>query len=152
MEKTMTKDESTLQAISILNYVLAGFQLLGFCCPVMHLGMGAMMMIAPDSMGPPPGQGNGGEIVMFRFMGGMVVLFAGGIMLFSLLLAFLFLKQARDLGKRENYKFCFIISAIQCLIFPFGTALGVWTLVMLMKDDVKELFRMQSGSAELMKQ
>jgi hypothetical protein len=47
---------------------------------------------------------------------------------------------AASLSKRRSWLFCNIVSAINCIYVPFGTALGVWTLATLQRPSVKELF------------
>jgi len=41
---------------------------------------------------------------------------------------------------KKNRVFSMIISALECLSFPYGTLLGVFTLIVLNRDSVKELF------------
>ena len=40
----------------------------------------------------------------------------------------------------EFLLFCIVVAGVECMIMPFGTVLGVFTLIMLMKDSVKALF------------
>jgi hypothetical protein len=42
--------------------------------------------------------------------------------------------------KKKNRVFCIIIAALECFNIPFGTALGVFTIVELEKPEAKELF------------
>ncbi len=45
------------------------------------------------------------------------------------------------INKRKYYLFVFIVGCIECAFFPFGTVLGVFTIILLSKPKVKELFR-----------
>jgi hypothetical protein len=36
--------------------------------------------------------------------------------------------------------FCLVMAGIACIFMPFGTALGVLTIIVLMRDSVRELF------------
>lgn len=54
------------------------------------------------------------------------------------------LMTAHSLAVRRNYMFCLVVSGINCIVFPIGTALGVFTMVVLMRPSVKELFH-QAG-------
>ena len=47
------------------------------------------------------------------------------------------------ISKRRNRTFSIVMAALCLLSFPFGTALGVFALVVLLNDDV----RMEYGSA-----
>lgn len=45
------------------------------------------------------------------------------------------------LSRRKNYWFCFVLACIECVFFPFGTVLGVFTIVVLSRESVKALFQ-----------
>jgi hypothetical protein len=47
---------------------------------------------------------------------------------------------ARLLQRRHGYRFIFAVACLECLGFPFGTVLGVFTLVVLLRPSVKQLF------------
>ena len=46
----------------------------------------------------------------------------------------------RSLSHRKHYWFAFIVSCIECLFVPFGTILGVFTIIVLSRQSVKTLF------------
>ena len=50
------------------------------------------------------------------------------------------LMTAHSLGMRRNYVFCLVIAGFNCLLFPIGTALGVFTIVVLLRPSVTQLF------------
>ena len=52
----------------------------------------------------------------------------------------------RFLTRRAHYMYCFVVAAIECLLMPFGTILGVFTIIVLVRPSVKALF--QPGKAE----
>ena len=45
-----------------------------------------------------------------------------------------------NLAKRKHYTFCLVIAAISCMFMPLGTVLGIFTIIVLMRPSVKELF------------
>ena len=47
---------------------------------------------------------------------------------------------ARFIRSRRRYWFIFAIACFQCAFFPFGTALGVFTIVVLSRPSVKQIF------------
>ena len=47
---------------------------------------------------------------------------------------------ARCLRKMTHYRSCFLIALLACLTIPFGMALGVATIVVLMDQDVSQTF------------
>jgi len=44
------------------------------------------------------------------------------------------------LRKKKNRTFSLIVAGINCVQFPFGTGLGVFTFVVLLRDSVRELY------------
>jgi hypothetical protein len=52
----------------------------------------------------------------------------------------LLLYTARCLGTKRHYVFCMIVAVLSCLQIPLGTVLGVFTIVVLARPSVKELF------------
>jgi hypothetical protein len=46
----------------------------------------------------------------------------------------------RFLARRVYYTFCFVMAALECIFVPFGTILGVFTIVVLQRPTVKEMF------------
>jgi hypothetical protein len=47
------------------------------------------------------------------------------------------------LTRRRRYTFCLVIAGLLCLWMPFGTILGVFTLVTLTKPPVRAQFEGQ---------
>lgn len=54
---------------------------------------------------------------------------------------------ARYLAQRRRRMFCMIVAGFLCLGFPLGTALGVFTLVVLNRESVRVLFGEPSDRA-----
>ena len=44
------------------------------------------------------------------------------------------------LGAHRRHTFCMVMAALSCLFMPFGTILGIFTLIVLSKPEVRELF------------
>jgi hypothetical protein len=49
----------------------------------------------------------------------------------------------RSLTRRRRYTFCLVIAGLLCLWMPFGTILGVFTLITLTKPPVRAQFEGQ---------
>lgn len=130
----MDQDQEHLRLLSIFHYVVGGLAALFACFPLIHLGVGIMLIVAPDGMsggngGPPP-----------AFIGWFFVLVAGAFMLFGWTFAVLLICAGRFLAGRKHYTFCLVIAALSCMFMPFGTVLGVFTIIVLLRPSVKELF------------
>ena len=50
----------------------------------------------------------------------------------------------RKLHTQRSHTYCFVVACFECLWMPFGTALGVFTLIVLSKPTVKELFALNA--------
>jgi hypothetical protein len=47
--------------------------------------------------------------------------------------------------KRRGRIFSLIVAGLNCLCFPFGTVLGVFTFVILLRDSVVEVYEAAAG-------
>jgi hypothetical protein len=126
----MNQDSEHLKLLAIFHYVVAGMTALFACIPFLHFFMGLAMATGafPDS--DPEVQPIG------IFM--MVV--AGLFILAGWTLAVLIAYAGRSLQTRRRYTYCLVMAGIECIFMPFGTVLGVFTIIVLMRDSVKEMF------------
>lgn len=129
----MTKDEEHLKLLSIFHYVVAGFAALFALFPVFHLAVGLAFILAPQQLGnngnlPPP------------FFGWVFVIFAGTFILLGFVFAAFVLAAGRCLARRRRYMFCLVMAGVETLFMPFGTVLGVFTIIVLLREGVKSLF------------
>lgn len=129
----MNQDLEHLRLLSIFHYIVAALAALFACFPVIHLAIGIMMVFFPDTMGAadelPP-----------ALFGWIFIVIGGGLILTGLTLAVFIAITGRFLGRCHRHLFCTVVAAIECLFIPFGTVLGVFTLVVLMRPSVRELF------------
>ena len=140
MNQQVNKDLEHLKILSICHYVLAGLCIFPFLYGLLYMGMGiffgAMLASAPQSKdGPPPAIFGG----IFVFIG----LIVAGI---ALTVGILLIKAGRNLSSHKSYMFCFVVACISCLFMPFGTVLGIFTIIVLMRDSVKAVFNGQNFS------
>ena len=56
------------------------------------------------------------------------------------MLAALIAFAGRSLQQRTRYLYCLVMAGVECIFMPFGTVLGVFTIIVLMRDSVKPLF------------
>jgi hypothetical protein len=137
-----TGDEKTLQTLSTFHYVVAALLALFSCVFIAYIAIGVSMLVAPDGWatngaheqhGTPVPTGVG---VFFVAMGGFAVLLGWTM---AALTAF----AGRCLTRRRRYTFCLVIAGLLCLWMPFGTILGVFTLVTMSKPPVRAQFEGQ---------
>ena len=72
--------------------------------------------------------------------GEIFVIMGGTIMVLGWVYAGCVIYAGRCLAKRKRYLYCLVMAGICCLFFPFGTALGVFAIIVLIRPSVKELF------------
>lgn len=126
----MSQDEQHLDLLAVFYFVLGGLTALFAFFPLFHLVMGIIAIAAGLAEYEPAG-------VAF---GAIFVIVATLIILLGLTMAALIIITGFRLKQRRSYTFCMVIAAIMCLNMPLGTILGVFTIVVLVKEPVKELF------------
>lgn len=129
----MNRDEEHLNLLGIANFVVGGLLGLCSCFPVLHLVLGLGILVSPESFNdgqnPPP------AALGFVFMLiPLVIIIAGWAFAGAVIYA------GRCLRRRERHTFCLVMAVILCTFMPFGTVVGVLTIVLLLRPNVKELF------------
>jgi hypothetical protein len=129
----MTQDDEQLRLLSIFHYVLGGIAGLFAMFPLLHLMFGLFIIVSgenfDDGKGPPP-----------AFVGWMFVSFAAVFITLGLTFAAFVLAAGRFLAQRRNYTFCLVMAGVECIFMPLGTVLGVFTIIILMRESVKRQF------------
>jgi hypothetical protein len=130
----MNQDQEHLRLLSIFHYIVSGIAALFACFPILHFIIGIVAIVAPQKFA-----GKSGEVPP-PFFGWMFVIIAGGFILLGWTYAICLACAGRFLAGRKHYLFCLIIAGLSCLFFPFGTALGVFAIIVLIRPSVKEMF------------
>ncbi len=130
-------DQQHLQLLSIFHYVVAGFAGLFACLPIIHFIVGIGLFITGLTQ---PQESGGFPMALF---GLFFVAIAGSIMLFGWIFAGCIAFAGRCIATRKRYMFCLVMAGIQCAFTPFGTVLGIFTILVLVRPSVKELFMPQ---------
>jgi len=131
-----------IRLLSIFHYVVGGMLWLFSLFPVIHLVIGIFLLTAGFS-GCSQNQDipvDFNEDVSAKIIGGMFVAIASLIIVTGLTIAFFVIRAGRKLGRHESRTFCLVIAAILCAFLPFGTVLGVFTIIILSKPETRELF------------
>ena len=130
-----TQDEEHLRLLAIFHYVVGGMLALFACVPIIHVSIGLVMLVSPSLFGPP--QGGAPPPV---WVGLFFVILGGLFIVIGWTMAGLMLYAGRCLSRRQRYLFCMVVAGVSCLFFPLGTALGVFTIIVLNRPSVKQLF------------
>jgi hypothetical protein len=131
-------DGEHLKLLSIFHYVVGGLAAFFACIPLIHLAMGLFMIIAPGKFGPTSNQPP-------AFLGWFLVLVASFFIVAGWTFALLVVFAGRFIARRKHHTFCFVMACVECIFIPFGTVLGAFTILVLMRPSVKEMFDPQLG-------
>jgi len=136
----MGSDQEQLQILSIFHYVVGALTGLFSLIPVIHLMLGLGMVTGGFGAGKPPEP-------FAVVVGWMFVVLASTLIACGLAFAIALIVAGNSLVRHERYSFCFVVACIACLIVPFGTLLGIFTLLVLLKPSVKQLFGVETPPA-----
>lgn len=139
------QDAEQIKLLVVFHYVLAGLTALVSCFPIIHLVMGLAMVSGKIPMGPPP-TGPGPTPPDVTWMGWIFVAVGALVIVGGWTVALLTFFAGRALSARRSWTFVFVMACVQCLWVPVGTALGVFTIIVLQRPSVKALFDAQGGS------
>jgi hypothetical protein len=127
----MNQDSEHLKLLAIFHYVVAAMTALFACIPFIHFFMGLALATGTFPDTDPEA----------RPIGLAIMVFAGLFILAGWTLAAFIAFAGRSLQTRMRYTFCLVMAGVECIFMPFGTVLGVFTIIVLMRDSVKGLFR-----------
>ena len=125
-------DDDHLRLLTVFHYVVAGLTALFGCLPCIHLSLGIAILAGAFH--------NARGEAFPRFIGVMLVVVASTLIVMFWSIAVLMLLAARNLARRRRHMFCFVVACIECLIMPFGTVLGVFSIIVLLRRSVKQRF------------
>ncbi|MGA9751578.1 MAG: hypothetical protein WBS54_07295 [Acidobacteriota bacterium] len=135
----MTQDDQYLRLLSIFHYVVAGIAALFSLVPTIHIavGIGLVSGAFTDPREPFP----------FALVGWFLIAFGSIFIMCGFTFAVCLFLAGRFLNQRRRYLFCLVMAGVACMFMPFGTVLGIFTIVMLLKENVKGQFEPANGRA-----
>ncbi len=146
----MTEDErqemidgEQLRILSICYYIYAGFNALFSLFGLFYVFMGLMVGSLISRLPAQPNQPPPPPAAIAAFFG----VFGLGMFVFLIGMGFLKFMVAGRLRRRRSRVFCMIVAGVSCIGIPFGTTLGVFTLVVLLRQSVKRLFDTRAQAA-----
>ncbi len=109
----------------------------------MYVAMGVLLIVEPGFMtqgqkAPPPP----------ALFGYFFIVIGVTFSLLGWACAVCTLISGRYLAKRRKRMFSFVMAAILCMFFPFGTALGVFTIIVLSRESVQRLYETAAGNTD----
>ncbi|MFV0388054.1 MAG: hypothetical protein ACK5NT_04805 [Pyrinomonadaceae bacterium] len=125
-------DSKNLSYLSLGYKINALLTALVFCFPLIHLGIGIAMFI---------GSIEGGDTAENKFVGLFFIILATSAIIMGWTFAVCNWLTGKYLSERKNYLFCLVISGLNCMSIPTGLLLGIFTIVVLLRDSVKKQFK-----------
>lgn len=159
-----------LRLLSIFHYVVGGLGYLISLIPIIHLALGMFFLFAPEDIfdprispatpsavepdaAPAPApvySPNPNEIFPMRLFGVFFTVIPVLIILAGFTISTLIIEAGRRLARHRSHTFCLVVAGIECMIMPFGTVLGVFTILVLLKPETQKLFGLPvAGDAEV---
>jgi hypothetical protein len=126
-------DEEHLRLLSVFYFVDAGMSAFFSLIGLFYVGMGVVFFRAI-----PRGEaGQGAPPPELAWLFGVI-----GLVFLAVFMTFALLKLATGLQmrKRRSRVFCMVVAGLTCLGFPYGTVLGIFTFVVLVRPSVVKLF------------
>ena len=134
------QDNDHLNLLAIFYYIMGGLTALG------ALGIGAYFaLFGVVFSAAASGQGPGHEQPP-AFLGGFFIVAGVVAFLLTALVAGLTIYAGMCLQQKKNSTLIYVAAALNCLHVPLGTALGIFTFIVMSRPSVKALF---DGSAAM---
>ena len=131
----MNQDKEHLHLLAIFHYVVAGLAAAFSFFPLLYTTVGAIFIFAARH-----GTAKTGEDLPPEFLGWIFAVLGSLLFLIGIAMAICILLTGRSLALRKRYSFALVMACIECLFIPFGTILGVFTIVVLSRESVRGSF------------
>jgi len=135
VQRQLTEVDDHIRLLSIFHFVVAGLALIGILFLLVHYLMLNTLFSNPAlwrpsrNVSPPPKEFFAIFVWFYFFMGGALV--TASVLN---LLSGIFLIQ------RRHRVFSLVVAGLNCLQIPFGTVLGVFTIVVLSRSSVRAVY------------
>jgi hypothetical protein len=137
------RDEEHLRILSIFHFIVGGFAALFL--PLLCLHFVLFIIVVANASAFPAGNEQPFPremmyfLIPFYFTAGLVTaVYAGGNLL-----------TGWFLRRKTHRVFSFVVAGLDCLQIPWGTILGVFTIVVLARPSVRRLYEARESTSEL---
>jgi hypothetical protein len=133
-DRQQLNDTEHIKLLSIFHFVVGGLACVGIFFLFVHYFLLNSVFSNPDMWksknGSPPPQSIMNIFIIVYFIIGVLLAVSGVLNLLS----GLFLRQ------RKHRMFSLVVGCLNCLHIPFGTILGVFTIMVLTRNSVRETY------------
>jgi len=127
-------DASHLNLLAIFHFVVAGLSVLGVSFLLVHYTIMHTVFTNPELFkGQNTGTMPAELFAAFRWFYAIGALFFIGFGILNLV-------SGLCIRARKRRTFSLVVAGANCIQFPFGTALGIFTIVVLMRDSVLQAY------------
>lgn len=119
-------DREHLRLLALFHYVVGSVVGLTACILIVHFFMGLVMLLT----GPPE----------MRVIGLLFAAIGGVGLLLGWTFAALTIYTGKCITNRKQRTLTLVVAGINCLYFPYGTILGIFTFMVLSRDSVKRIY------------
>lgn len=128
-------DEEHLRLLSIGYYISGGLSIAFSFVGLLYMAIGIFLFTVNSSSsaaagGPPP-----------QFIGSIMGILGLSIFVFLITMGVLKFISGSHLKKRKGRILSMVVAGVNCLEFPYGTLLSVFTFMVLSRSSVKKLFK-----------
>ena len=131
----MEEDIRYLNLLAVFHVIVAGIVGLLSCLPLMNLFIGVPML-----EDVPYALSQGEFFSQTTLAPLMFILLPVGMAVVSWMFAIAIALNGYYIRKRQWLTYCLAIGGIESIFMPFGTVLGAFTIILLTKPNVKNLF------------
>lgn len=133
-EAANQKDREQIRLLAIFHFVMSALALAGIGFLIAHYFIMHSVFLNPETWKggrheAPPKELFEVFVWFYYIMGGMLIVAGTGNILSGIFLL-----------KGRNRMFSLIVAGVNCLQIPVGTVLGVFTLIVLMRDSVRQFY------------
>lgn len=129
----LPRDREHLNLLSVFHFVFGGLAIIGILFLLAHYIFFQAILSAvskdPSFTGGPPME-IFSHMVWFYVIMGLALLTAGALNVYA----------GICLRRCTNRVFTLVVAALNCLSIPLGTALGVFTIIVLQRESVMRLY------------
>jgi hypothetical protein len=130
----MNRDLEHLKLLGILHTIWGVLAILfGLLFGIMYIGIGAAAAASPNSTTDDSGMSSGA-------FGGIFIVLGIVFLVAAVIYGVLMIMAGGKLRKQRGYGFCFFVAIVDLLGFP-SIILGIFTLIVLNRPTVKELYK-----------
>jgi len=124
----MNDQHHNLRLLGIFHFVFAGVVFLASLLPLVWLLLAGLWW---------PAITEGGDGMPLLLTGTVAAVGAGFYVLLAWSLVAALVVSGRNLLAESRFTFCLVVAAVSCLLFPLGTILGVSTIMVVNREQIR---------------